>query len=341
MNTVKLLLPSAIVVIAFSVVGVLVSPGAAIAESVHLHGGSKIEGEIVKRTDEKIFVDIGFTIVGIPVAQIREIEETTSEAKKSKNAEHAEAREVRHGIYFSASREPGTVKDKAEEVNSAVVKVVCPGKTGSGFIIHDVEGYVLTNFHVVEGDRDISVVIYEKRDGEVRRVKLDRVRIVALNPFLDLALLKIEDTTPAGQETDEKVRLEKVYLGEIESVKPGNNVFAIGSPLGIERTVSEGIVSNSSTAIGGLTFIQTTAAINPGNSGGPLFNEQGEVIGITSLKVMGAESLGFAIPINVVKDFVRNRASFAFDKDNANSGVRYFKPPRKTVTARSNPTKKF
>ena len=75
--------------------------------------------------------------------------------------------------------------------------------------------------------------------------------------------------------------------------------------------------------------IQTTAPINPGNSGGPLFNNRGEVVGVTNLKILGGENLGFAIPIHYVKDFLRNRDAYAYDKDNPNTGIRYLAPPLK------------
>ncbi len=307
----------------------------AAAEEIVLKSGATVSAKIVKRTDDTVFVDIGPTIVSIPLKDVREIVESAPAAKDGAGESEGVASggdapgERRHGIYYTADLEPGSVKEKADAVAEAVVKVVCPGKSGSGFIIDEREGFLMTNFHVIEGDRDISVVIYEKHDGELRRVTLDKVRIVAFNPFFDLALLKIEDRVPTGSESKEPVTLKKCYLGDIAGVKPGDGVFAIGNPLGLERTVSEGIVSNDSTAISGLIYIQTTAAINPGNSGGPLFNDRGEVIGITSLKVIGGEGLGFAIPVNLVKDFLKNRAAFAFDKDNANSGIRYFQPPRK------------
>ncbi|MCH2585203.1 MAG: trypsin-like peptidase domain-containing protein, partial [Planctomycetes bacterium] len=191
----------------------------------------------------------------------------------------------------------------------------------SGFIINRKEGYVVTNYHVIEKERDISLMIYVKEKKGLRKEKVSDVRIVAFNPFFDLALLKIE--------SPEKIPLRETYLGDYSRVKIGDPVFAIGNPLGLDRTVSDGIVSNRSRALGGKLSIQTTAAINPGNSGGPLFNNRGEVIGVTSSKIMGGESLGFAIPIQYVKDFLRNREAFAFDKDNPNTGFRYLKPPPK------------
>jgi serine protease Do len=101
--------------------------------------------------------------------------------------------------------------------------------------------------------------------------------------------------------------------------------------LGLERSVSQGILSSLNRNFQGLIYLQTDAAINPGNSGGPLFNMKGEVIGVTNMgfSASSADNLGFAIPINYVKDFLRNRGAFAFDKDNPNTGHRYLDPPRR------------
>ena len=226
-------------------------------------------------------------------------------------------------IFFTSQRDAGTIEEKAREVAEAVVQVLCLSKSGSGFIINRKEGYVVTNYHVIEQERDISLMIYVKEKKGLRKEKVSDVRIVAFNPFFDLALLKIENP--------QKIPLRETYLGDYGRVKIGDPVFAIGNPLGLDRTVSDGIVSNRSRALGGKLSIQTTAAINPGNSGGPLFNNRGEVIGVTSSKIMGGESLGFAIPVHYVKDFLRNRAAFAFDKDNPNTGFRYLKPPPKRL----------
>jgi serine protease Do len=103
--------------------------------------------------------------------------------------------------------------------------------------------------------------------------------------------------------------------------------------LGLERSVSQGIISTLNRNFEGLIYLQTDAAINPGNSGGPLFNLRGEVVGVTNMGFRGTDNLGFAIPINYVKDFLRNRDAFAYDKDNPNAGHRYLDPPRRRKPA--------
>ncbi len=110
----------------------------------------------------------------------------------------------------------------------------------------------------------------------------------------------------------------------------GQAVFAIGNPLGLERTVTDGVISTKNRAFEGLVYIQTNADINPGNSGGPLFNLAGEVVGVTNMGYIFFGGLGFAIPIDYVKHFIDNRDAFAYDKDNPNTGYRYLQPePRR------------
>jgi serine protease Do len=124
-----------------------------------------------------------------------------------------------------------------------------------------------------------------------------------------------------------------VALGDSDKMAVGDTVFAIGSPLGLERTVTEGILSTKTRQFEGELYLQTTAQINPGNSGGPLFNLRGEVIGITNMKITFGEGLGFAIPIEAVKYFLNHRESFAYDNDNPSNPYHYLEPPSRTKKA--------
>jgi serine protease Do len=110
----------------------------------------------------------------------------------------------------------------------------------------------------------------------------------------------------------------------------GEQVFAIGSPLGLERTVTEGILSTKTRLLGGELYLQTTAQINPGSSGGPLFNMRGEVIGVTNMKITFGEGLGFAIPVEAVKFFLDHREAFAYASDNPSNPYHYLAPPSRT-----------
>ena len=133
--------------------------------------------------------------------------------------------------------------------------------------------------------------------------------------------MKVEDLG------DTKVKY--VYLGDIDRIKVGEKVFAIGNPLGLERTVTDGVISTTNRAFEGLVYIQTNADINPGNSGGPLFNLAGEVIGVTNMGYIFFGGLGFAIPIDCVKHFIDNRDAFIYDKDNPNTGFKYLQPDQR------------
>lgn len=163
---------------------------------------------------------------------------------------------------------------------------------GSGFIINE-DGYVVTNYHVINGAQEVKVIFSDGKEVNAKVVNYDAER--------DIAVIKITDD----------VKMPGIaQLGDSATVKAGEEVIAIGNPLGKEfsSTVTKGIVSSPnrkmSTENGNvLDYIQTDAAINPGNSGGPLINSKGEVIGINTAKKVGEdiEGIGFAIPINEVK----------------------------------------
>ena len=173
------------------------------------------------------------------------------------------------------------------QIGEAVVQVRTPSGLGSGFFLNE-DGFLITNFHVIEGETQISVEVYHQKDGQLDRKTYKQVRIIALNKFADLALLKVEDK--------DAPRFKSVPLGSADALSVGERVFAIGSPLGLERTVTEGILSTKTREVGGVLYLQTTAQINPGNSGGPLFNLSGEVVGVTNMKVSAGEGLGLRHP---------------------------------------------
>jgi len=159
---------------------------------------------------------------------------------------------------------------------------------GSGFII-DKDGYIVTNNHVVENADQIKVKLADEREYDAE--------IVGRDPNTDLALIKI------SADTD----LVPIQMGDSDRLLVGNWVVAIGSPFGLEQTVTAGIVSAKGRIIGFgpyEDFIQTDASINPGNSGGPLVNLQGEVVGINTAIVASGQGIGFAIPVNMAKTII-------------------------------------
>ena len=185
----------------------------------------------------------------------------------------------------------------------------------------------MTNFHVIEGETKISVEVYHQKAGQLERKSYKDVKIIAMNKFEDLALLKIEDK--------DAPKFVRVLIGDSDALSVGERVFAIGSPLGLERTVTEGILSTKTRQLQGELYLQTTAQINPGNSGGPLFNLSGEVVGVTNMKITFGEGLGFAIPVNAVKFFLDHRDAFAYASDNPSNPYRYLEPPSRTKNSGS------
>lgn len=168
---------------------------------------------------------------------------------------------------------------------------------GTGFIV-DKEGTILTNNHVIEQGGSVADVISVKTSDE----KILPARVVGRDPRTDLAVLRVElKDAPA------------LPLGDSDAIEVGDWVVAIGNPFGLSHTVSAGIVSAKGRTkddvpldpSGYYSFIQTDASINPGNSGGPLLNLRGEVVGINSaIRAGGAQGIGFAIPINMVKQLL-------------------------------------
>jgi serine protease Do len=197
-----------------------------------------------------------------------------------------------------------------------------PEGLGSGFFINS-DGYLITNFHVIEGETELTVEVYHQTGDQLDRQSYKEVRIVAINKFHDLALLKIEDKTAP--------KFKYATLGTSDGLSVGDPVFAIGSPLGLERTVTSGIVSTKTRELEGELYLQTSTQINPGNSGGPLFNLAGEVVGVTNMKITFGEGLGFAIPVELVKNFLDHRDAFAYSTDNPNTPYRYLEPPSRTM----------
>jgi serine protease Do len=159
---------------------------------------------------------------------------------------------------------------------------------GSGFII-DTDGFIVTNNHVVENADQIKVRLADEREFDAK--------IIGRDPKTDLALIRIEGAKD----------LSPLKMGDSEALEVGSWVLAVGSPFGLEQTVTAGIVSAKGRFIGAGPyddFIQTDASINPGNSGGPLLNMNAEVIGINTAIVAQGQGIGFAIPVSLAQSVV-------------------------------------
>jgi serine protease Do len=158
---------------------------------------------------------------------------------------------------------------------------------GSGFVI-DASGLIVTNNHVVDGADEIVVKLNDKHEL--------KATVVGKDPMTDLALIKVD---PGN------LKLMPIKLGDSSKAEVGDWVIAIGNPLGLEWTVTAGIISGKGRALGSGPyddFLQTDASINPGNSGGPLLNIDGEVVAINTAIIPSGQGLGFAVPVNMLKD---------------------------------------
>jgi serine protease Do len=301
----------------------------AAADTVELKDAAAVTGKILAEKRDAVVVDVGYTALVIPRSQISKISSEekmdTASAKKSGGKTPAIiSAEKATDIYFNAPKNSPmrSVRELVSTLGESVVQVRTPGGLGSGFIL-DADGFLITNFHVIEGETQISVEVYRQTESELQRKVYKQVRIVAINKFADLALLKIEEK--------DAPKFSHISLGDAEVLAVGEHVFAIGSPLGLERTVTEGIVSTKTREFAGDLYLQTTAQINPGNSGGPLFNLAGEVVGVTNMKITFGEGLGFAIPVSAVKYFLDHRDAFAYSNENPSNPYRYLAPPSRTA----------
>jgi serine protease Do len=315
-------------VIACGLVGIQAS-----ADTIQLKDKGAVVGTVLAEKRDQVAVDIGYTVLVIPKNQVLKISRTNESAAKSSSPKPDEPenkpevfQENKAGFYSGATRALATrsVRDLVNQLGEAVVQVRTPSGLGSGFIINE-DGFLMTNFHVIEGETQISVEVYHQKGGELERKSYKQVRIIAINKYGDMALLKIEDR--------DAPKFKYVLLGSADALVVGDGVFAVGSPLGLERTVTEGILSTKTRQMAGELYLQTTAQINPGNSGGPLFNMRGEVVGITNMKITFGEGLGFAIPIESVKYFLDHREGFAYSNDNPSNAYRYLEPPSRTRKA--------
>lgn len=312
------------------------------ADTLHLREGGAVSGRILAEKKDQVVIDLGYSVLTVPRSEILRLEKPSpaesappppaaGPAPKTPGKSPAAGTPVPPpgaaggvsevaGLFATAATPPPerSVRELVTQVGESVVQVRTPGGLGSGFFLHE-DGHLVTNFHVIEGETRISVEVYHLQAGQLERRSYKDVRIVAMNKFADLALLKVDDK--------EAPKFRRVLVGDTDALAVGERVFAVGSPLGLERTVTEGIVSTKTRQVGGELYLQTTAQINPGNSGGPLFNQRGEVVGVINMKLTFGEGLGFAIPVDSLKYFLQHRDAYAYDNDNPSNAFRYLEPP--------------
>jgi serine protease Do len=187
---------------------------------------------------------------------------------------------------------PGAQRTPAEIAaisTPSVVSVRTDHSLGTGFVVSG-DGLVASNLHVIAGNSKITVTLADHREYDV-------VEIFSGDRQRDLVIMRIEAQ-----------KLPVLSLGDSDAIHPGDAVVAIGHPLGLEDTVSNGLVSAIRKLDDDLTVLQISAPIAPGSSGGPIFNDRGEVIGVATAIMMGGQNLNFGVPITYVKDLLKRPA---------------------------------
>ncbi|MCF7818898.1 MAG: trypsin-like peptidase domain-containing protein [Kiritimatiellales bacterium] len=284
----------------------------ALAEDVTLKGGAKVQGPLLKDSGDAVVIDLGYDVLRIPRDEVLALytDAPTDESPAPTDTNR---------LYTVSSPEHITTAEAAKLYAPAVVLVKTAAGLGPGFFINK-KGYLITNFHVIAGEKHISVTQFLQEGKILRRVLHKDVEIVATAPFHDLAVLRIKDFD---------TEITSVVFAPEEDLHIGETVFAIGNPLGLERTVTEGVLSQTHRNFGGILYLQVDAPVNPGNSGGPLFNARGQVIGIINMGVPSMEGLNFAIPARHPQYILDHIDAFAYDATNPESGFVYPDPPRR------------
>ena len=285
--------------------------GFAYADDVVLRGGAKVQAPILKQADDATVLDLGFDVLRVPNSEIL--------ATYEDQPVEGTVPDDTNRLYTVGVPERITTAEAAKFYSPSVVLVKTAAGLGSGFFINK-QGYLITNFHVIAGEKKISVTQFLQENKVLRRVVHKKVEIVATAPFHDLAVLKL---------TDFDTEITPVIFAPEEKLGIGETVFAIGNPLGLERTVTEGVLSQTHRNFGGILYLQIDAPVNPGNSGGPLFNARGQVVGIINMGVPSMEGLNFAIPARHAQYILDHIDAFAYDATNAESGFVYPDPPRR------------
>ncbi len=302
------------------------------AQTFLLKEGSTITAPVIKETPATWFLDLDYDILALPKSAVESVEAAAGNPNIPKRPintlEHPKSSD---GIgYISRDSDVVSTAEGVSLNGPCVVVVKTPAGAGSGFLVNS-NGYLITNFHVIHKQTHISITRFVSNGPELKRLIYNDIRIVALDSFHDLALLKIE---PEQEET-----FPAINLSPDEHPVLGEKVFVIGNPLGLERTVTEGVLSHTGRLFGGNLYLQIDASVNPGNSGGPLFNDKGQVIGVVNMGIAAMQGLNFAIPVRHVKFLLDNVVFFAYDQSNSESGFIYLTPPGKpkqTTTMKEN-----
>ena len=282
--------------------------------TVTLVGGGKVTAPLLRRSDDGVVLDLGFDVLQIPAKRLLDV-------RAAEGGDGQGGATSDRDIFRTGRLEPREVPELVKRFGEAVVMVRNPGGLGTGFLVSR-DGHVVTNYHVVENNTRLQVTLFRRTAKGFEKTELRKVRIVALQPLRDLAILQL-DPAEAGNLP------EPVVINDRDDLRVGDMVFAIGNPLGMERSVTQGIVSSTTRTIDQMRLIQTDAAINPGNSGGPIFNARGEVVAVACAGAAVFDGLAFGIPANELIDFLVHRDTYLYDESQPQNGVTYLPPPKR------------
>ena len=187
-------------------------------------------------------------------------------------------------VLFASTLSVGAIGFEAEKIYESVF-VICSGNSlGSGFALG--ENCVITNAHVIENPRNITVETYGGNKY--------KASVLGMDEQLDIAVLIVQD-----------VQFPYLDIADLSAMKTGDDIYAIGAPKGMAYTLTKGGVSAKERVVGNQSYIQIDAAINEGNSGGPLLNDAGQVLGMNTLKMLDSEGIGLAIPISRICEYLK------------------------------------
>lgn len=291
----------------------LCSAAVVVGEQVLLKGGARVDAPVLKRDARTTVLDLGYDVLRVPNEEVLDV------VKDAVQEQDDSAQATSGRLYTIRDSERMSTTTASEKFAPAVVLVRTSSGLGSGFFVSKA-GYLITNFHVIAGEKKIAVTQYVEDGKVLKREIYKEVEIVATAPFHDLAVLRVQTL---------KHDVEPVVLAPDDRATVGETVAVIGSPMGLERTVTEGVISQTARLFAGILYVQIDAPVNPGNSGGPLFNNRGQVIGIVNMGASWMEGLNFAIPVRHAKFLLDNLSAFAYDPSNSTSGYVYPDPPGK------------
>ncbi len=301
--------------------------------TITLVGGGRVTAPLLRQSDEGVVLDLGHDVLQIPAKRVLDVRREDDAAGQPAGGT------AERGIFRTGRLEAREVPALVRRFGEAVVMIKNPGGLGTGFLVSR-EGHLVTNYHVVEKQTQLRVTMFRRvAGGETataaktgdgtgfEKVEFRRVKIIALQPLRDLALLQLDPAEADGRLP------EPVVINDRNDLRVGDMVFAIGNPLGMERSVTQGIVSSTTRTIDQVRLIQTDAAINPGNSGGPIFNARGEVVAVACAGAAVFDGLAFGIPASELIDFLVHRDSYLFDESQPQNGVTYLPPPYRPSAA--------